>query len=246
VVYGSGESAVLLTHAEAAALRDGGMEAYASTKRKLLAATFALTAGGSGVAGLIGGPGAALPFAIGGAAGLLYQLLLQVGVDVSLDRARAADAASLSSTVAAAVARDKAGAAAPVAPRRAPSNEEAAAQLELLEDGLRGPTVSDIVRGVASSPAVRLGFVAGVALLSVSSLSHQGLVSQAVVGCEGVTCAVGNSARDGVARLLLGVLGFLSYKVALVGVSLDDEQPRVGAPGRVESPSKQYTKEEKY
>ncbi|KAG1655963.1 hypothetical protein FOA52_005218 [Chlamydomonas sp. UWO 241] len=262
VVYGTGETAVVLTPGEAQALRLGGMQAYASTKQRLLLATAALTACGSGVAIVIGGPSAALPFALGGAAGLVYQLLLQIGVDASLDKAAAAERQELSAVVqAAAKGVQPPPPPLPLAPQPPsasnPSREPPSASepnCEALEQGLREPGVGDIVRGVAGgarahgpdlvrgvagNPAVRLGFVAAAALAAASSLHNQGLVTQAIVSCEGMQCMVGSSAKEGASKLLLGLLGFLTYKVALVGVSLQPDD----APPALVTAAKQYEKE---
>jgi hypothetical protein len=57
---------------------------YSALKSRLLLTTALLTLGGSGVAALASGIDAAVPFAIGGMAGLLYQLLLQLGADAAV------------------------------------------------------------------------------------------------------------------------------------------------------------------
>ena len=90
VVYGSGDAARILTREQAAALRGAGLDEYADLKSRLLLATALLAGSGSCAAALAGGPAAAVPFAIGGAAGLLYQLLLQVGADAAVASAAAA------------------------------------------------------------------------------------------------------------------------------------------------------------
>jgi hypothetical protein len=57
---------------------------YSALKTRLLLTTALLTLGGSGVAAIASGVDAAVPFAIGGMAGLLYQLLLQLGADAAV------------------------------------------------------------------------------------------------------------------------------------------------------------------
>jgi hypothetical protein len=74
---------------QAAALKSMGLSDYESMKARLLVATALLTAGGSGVAALTAGPDAAVPFALGGMAGLMYQLLLQLGADAAVAQAAA-------------------------------------------------------------------------------------------------------------------------------------------------------------
>lgn len=70
------------------------MSDYESLKARLLLTTALLTAGGSGVAAVTAGPDAAVPFAIGGLAGLMYQLLLQLGADAAVAQAATANPGS--------------------------------------------------------------------------------------------------------------------------------------------------------
>jgi len=63
------------------------MEDYGDLKSRLLLTTALLTVGGSGVAAIASGMDAAVPFALGGVLGLLYQLLLQFGADAALSSA---------------------------------------------------------------------------------------------------------------------------------------------------------------
>lgn len=72
---------------QAAALKSMGLSDYEALKARLLLTTALLTAGGSGIAAVTAGPDAAAPFAIGGLAGLLYQLLLQLGADAAVAQA---------------------------------------------------------------------------------------------------------------------------------------------------------------
>lgn len=80
---------------QAAALKSMGMSDYESLKARLLLTTALLTAGGSGLAAATAGPDAAVPFAIGGLAGLIYQLLLQLGADAAVAQAAATSPGSL-------------------------------------------------------------------------------------------------------------------------------------------------------
>lgn len=68
------------------------MADYGSLKARLLIFTALLTLGGSGLVAAASGVEAAVPFALGGAAGLLYQLLLQFGADAAVNSAAAAAA----------------------------------------------------------------------------------------------------------------------------------------------------------
>jgi hypothetical protein len=82
---------------QAAALHAIGMSDYSDMKGRLLLLTALLTVGGSGIAGLWHGLEAAIPFALGGMAGIAYQFLLQLGADAALPSAAASsyNAASL-------------------------------------------------------------------------------------------------------------------------------------------------------
>jgi hypothetical protein len=66
---------------QAAVMQAVGSAEYGALKDRLLLTTAAMGAGGSALAAALAGPDVALPFAIGGAAGLLYQWLLQQGAD---------------------------------------------------------------------------------------------------------------------------------------------------------------------
>eukprot|EP00882_Tetradesmus_deserticola_P003891 GHRQ01004115.1.p1 GENE.GHRQ01004115.1~~GHRQ01004115.1.p1 ORF type:complete len:298 (+),score=112.83 GHRQ01004115.1:1388-2281(+) len=103
VVYGSGEAARVLTKEQAALVQAMGLADYSALKSRLLGTTALLTLGGSGVAAVASGMDAAVPFALGGMAGLLYQLLLQLGVDAAV-----ATAASPAGSAAAHNGRDAA------------------------------------------------------------------------------------------------------------------------------------------
>ncbi|KAF8059173.1 hypothetical protein HT031_005345 [Scenedesmus sp. PABB004] len=93
VVYGTGDAARVITKEQAAALQALSLSDYGELKSRLLLTTALLTLGGSGVAALASGVHAALPFALGGVAGLLYQLLLQVGADAAVGGAASPGAA---------------------------------------------------------------------------------------------------------------------------------------------------------
>ena len=81
VVYGSGGSAVVLSKSQAAQLHAFHMQQYSELKLQLLNLTAVLVAVGCGATFAFGGPLYALPFALGGSSALLYQFLLQQGVD---------------------------------------------------------------------------------------------------------------------------------------------------------------------
>uniref|UniRef100_A0A061R9H7 DUF7755 domain-containing protein n=1 Tax=Tetraselmis sp. GSL018 TaxID=582737 RepID=A0A061R9H7_9CHLO len=81
VVYGSGESAVIMSKAEAAKVYSRGMQDYSDLKQQLLLTNLALVAGGCVVMGLIDGIDGMVPMAIGGGLGMFYQWSLQQAVD---------------------------------------------------------------------------------------------------------------------------------------------------------------------
>ena len=71
----------MLSQEQAAQLRTFGLRQYTTLKGQMLLATALLVTLGSGVAFAAGGTPLALPFALGGASGMLYSWLLQQGVD---------------------------------------------------------------------------------------------------------------------------------------------------------------------
>lgn len=58
-----------------------GMADYGQLKERLLISTAVLVCAGSGIALSTGGWDAACPFAVGGTIGIMYQWMLQKGVD---------------------------------------------------------------------------------------------------------------------------------------------------------------------
>lgn len=129
---------------QSAALQALSMSDYSSLKSRLLLTTALLTLGGSGVAVLASGVDAAVPFALGGMAGLLYQLLLQVGADAAVGTA----AARLDAPAAA-----------------QPSRGAAAIASMQDQQSFQGPVLK-----VLGSPAVRLALLMSAALLAVWAL----------------------------------------------------------------------------
>lgn len=69
------------TQEQAAALRSLGMAQYDELKGRLLLATASLVAMGTGLSYLLAGLALAVPFAAGGGLGVVYQIMLQQGVD---------------------------------------------------------------------------------------------------------------------------------------------------------------------
>lgn len=81
VVYGSGEGAMILTRDQASRLHTVNMQEYEKLKSKLLLTTATLASGGSAGVLAFGGTELAVPFAMGGLAGVVYQIILQKNVD---------------------------------------------------------------------------------------------------------------------------------------------------------------------
>lgn len=86
VVYGSGAQLVILTQEQAAAQYARSMSDYDALKGHLTATNAALVVAGTALVTIAGDWDAATPFAVGGAAGLLYQVLLQSSVDAIAGR----------------------------------------------------------------------------------------------------------------------------------------------------------------
>lgn len=225
-VYGSGESTIILTKEDAAALRAMHLSEYDDVKSRMLLTSLALTVGGSGAAGLMVGMDAAVPFALGGAAGLCYQWLLQLGVDGMVGKIQESKGLTTTATPGGSSSSPSAATAAEAAAM--PTGSETGAERQRKQDEKQAmgtavflPTLSRLLSGVAASPVVRLGFIAAVSLVGVSSLHSQGPMQQAAVAsCEGLQCMVGSSTKEGAWKLLFGVLGFLTYKLAIVSASL--------------------------
>jgi hypothetical protein len=81
VVYGSGDSSIVLSKEQAAQLREWNLQQYSEMKSTLLGATAGLVALGTGATFIVSGADLALPFAFGGVSSLAYQYLLQRRVD---------------------------------------------------------------------------------------------------------------------------------------------------------------------
>lgn len=198
VVYGSGESSVILSKEQAAALHAMGMADYSDMKGRLLLLTALLTVGGSGIAGLWHGVEAAIPFALGGMAGLVYQFLLQLGADAAVPAA----AVTYSSTGGGAgLMRGGSG---------GEDRQGAGVDVGTLEE-----RVSGHVRGLLGNTALRLVVVTMCAL--VAAWSIQNTDGGAGEAADGFMLQL--SPTD-VWQLGMGALGFMMYKVALLGVTL--------------------------
>ncbi|KAK9828601.1 hypothetical protein WJX72_000987 [[Myrmecia] bisecta] len=164
VVYGSGESAVVLSKEQAAALHRMGMLDYSELKSRLNIATSALVVIGTGVAYTVGDWEVALPFAMGGMGGLFYQWSLQQGVDAI------------------------------------PAPADITKRILLPSAGAR-------VKRIVGSTTFRFFAVTVAALGLVGALEYAS-------GQQG-----GGTNIDEARQVLIGIMGFLMYKLALVGVS---------------------------
>ncbi|BDA45841.1 hypothetical protein COCOBI_07-6280 [Coccomyxa sp. Obi] len=173
VVYGSGESAVILSREQAAMLHAAGMLDYCALKDRILVTTAALVAAGSSLCYSLGGWPATEPFLAGGAVGLAYQSMLQANVD-------ALPGSSTYST----------------------------------RPMLPGP--AQTLQRIMGSGTVRLMAVAGLSLAAVWGL-------KASSGSTDDTLTLQQILE--VRQVLTGLMGFMMYKLALVGCSAVPSPP---------------------
>lgn len=201
VVYGQGDAAVVLTKEQAATLRRMGLNEYVELKQRLLLLTAALTVGGSSVAALASGMEAAVPFALGGLAGLVYQYLLQLGVEAAL----------------------------PVSAAPAVAGGQRMRQVA-------GAGALEAAQHVFGSPAFRLALVGALALTAAFYATETPVVTSLEGSSQPADSALALRLPAAEAwQLGVGALGFMMYKVAVLGVSL--------TPGKQElQPAKQYEK----
>ncbi|MEW5299011.1 MAG: hypothetical protein WDW36_002068 [Sanguina aurantia] len=238
VVYGSGSSAVIVTKETAETMRLHSVQVYENNKIRVLGVTAALTLAGTTFAACSGGAAAALPFAIGGGTGVLYQWLLQQGVDsmLSFRDTRPEPMPKPSKTV-----------------QHPLAQRTAAETLSDARGEVRQFTAEAAVRAwqqFLASPFTRMGLV-GLALSGVGAMSNgagtsePGLVGQ--LGAVAISSATANPAATAMAaaataatltytpiagwQFVLAVLGFMTQKVVLVGVSMVDADFGAGNDG---------------
>jgi hypothetical protein len=154
---------------QAAVLQAMSLADYSALKTRLLLTTALLTLGGSGVAAIASGVDAAVPFAIGGMAGLLYQLLLQLGADAAV-----------------ATAATKPDAAAAQQGRGAGSSSAAV--------GAQQGFQSRVVQLLGSS-AMRLALLTSAALLALWAVQDSGELMLQLLSILQVTSAAGTCRR---------------------------------------------------
>jgi len=204
VVYGSGDSSVILSKEQAAALHAIGMSDYSDMKGRLLLLTALLTVGGSGIAGLWHGLEAAIPFALGGMAGLAYQFLLQLGADAAVPSAA-------TSSFSAANFRAKGNG----------SSSSAAAGVGGEAGVVMEASFEQRVKGILGSTALRLVLVTVFGLAAAWSLQGRDGAPEAA----DLQPFLALTAAD-MWQLGVGALGFMMYKVALLGVTLTPKEAR--------------------
>uniref|UniRef100_A0A7S3R653 DUF7755 domain-containing protein n=1 Tax=Dunaliella tertiolecta TaxID=3047 RepID=A0A7S3R653_DUNTE len=219
VIYGTGSSAQALSKEEALAKRAANLASYASLKQRLLTTNALLVVSGGALTALLtGSSDAAASFAVGGSAGVLYQWLLQQSVDSM------ADVSGAPSNLALAVKEQgAAGAPRPVA-------SEAGQQNSI--QGLDAPHSSQIaasggagVRRALGRPAVRLVLLAALGFGGASWLQGQGTGIDVASG--GGMFKVASLDEAQLTQLVVGILGFLTYKISLISVSIaPEEQPQ--------------------
>eukprot|EP00879_Flechtneria_rotunda_P005442 GHRR01005735.1.p1 GENE.GHRR01005735.1~~GHRR01005735.1.p1 ORF type:complete len:405 (+),score=150.85 GHRR01005735.1:874-2088(+) len=212
VVYGTGDAARIITKEQAAALRAISLADYGGLKARLLLITSLLTVGGSGVAAAAAGTDAAVPFAIGGMAGLVYQLLLQLGVDAAVSNVSAAASSSTAAAVSAysaAAARSSSGGSGNI------KAGSAAGPFLGGSTNIDEPAgIQDRMLNLAGSPALRLGLLTAAALAAVWAIQDP---SSPHYTLDVLHHRVSQTEAW---QLGLGLCGFMMYKVAVLGVSL--------------------------
>lgn len=167
VVYGSGETAVVLSKDQAAALHAMGMMGYKELKSRLMSTTAFLVACGTLIAMSAGGAQAAYPFAVGGSAALGYQWLLQQSVDSI--------------------------------PSKVPNRTFA-----------KRVPIAHTIQRITGNPSLRFGFLTAMALTGVWAIQNW-----SPDGSSGATTTQIAEAR----QMMTGVLGFMMWKLAVVGVT---------------------------
>ncbi|GAX81864.1 hypothetical protein CEUSTIGMA_g9292.t1 [Chlamydomonas eustigma] len=194
-VYGSGETATVVSKGQSDSIRQASMTSYELLKQRLIVTTLIITGAGGVVSGILfGGAEAALFYTSGGAISILYQWLLQQGVDAAVPTGITSDAS------------------------------QAQNSLTVDQPGLI-PSVGDRVQRFFGQPVLRLGLLAMAASFAASNAfytsdpdSGTGVLAETAKSsgyCIGLDCYVHTSSPEGARRLLLGLLGFMSYKVAV-------------------------------
>jgi hypothetical protein len=224
----------LVEQEQASVLRAMNLSEYDDLKQRMIVNAGVLTMAGTVAIAVAAGLDAAGSFALGGLVGIIYQLMLQQGVDgltlngdgrdhqVAGSEAEA-DMTSSSKTVGTDGIANS-GSASTSAPFVISTHAN----------------MGSLLKRVAGNPAIRLGFVTAVSLLAVSSLHAPGwqqlqqgmqwnippylarLITHefnlcisliAVISCDGFQCMVRSLPKDGAQKLLFGLIGFFTYKV---------------------------------
>lgn len=210
VIYGSGESALVLTKEQAAVMRNAGMSEYETLKSAILTRTAVLTLLGTGVFALTSGLDAAIPFATGGVVGVLYQWLLQQYVDslvrvsrpptkADSDRVSQATRGSPAAKVNPPALPTQRGSVLPAYPA-APSGSNSNSDSPLFGNGA--------LRFSLLFAAIGAGF----------------LLVQDTPGSDVDQLHLSTASLW---QLLVGVLGFFSYKLAMISVSMAPQETRL-------------------
>lgn len=209
VVYGSGDSALVLTKEQAAVLRNAGMSEYETFKNALLTRTAVFTAIGTTVAAIAAGLDAAVPFATGGTVGILYQWLLQLYVD-----------SIVPSTAMQTQQKDKSSTGKQVKAVNsvAPMQKEPAMPVPVGPPGLTSILGNNLVRSSLVFVAVGAAFWVG---------QEQGDMSVPHIALS----------KASLWQLLMGVCGFFTYKLAILSVSLAPQEVQLQTAKQVEKSS---------
>jgi hypothetical protein len=233
VVVGEGSAARAVTRAEAEALYSQGMGSYDRLRGTVAKATAVLAAAGTVAAGAVGGVDAAVPVALGGVAGLGYWGLLQVGVEAALPpvgegRRRLTLREEGGGEGGGVVAADELEEEEEV--EVVLVDEQPQQQPSLSSSPSRQATGSPLIRFLGSAP-FRVAAVGAVAVVAASAtrwgLPGDGATATAAFSPSSSSSSppsalvVKSSSPHGALKpwqLALAAAGFLSYKVAVVGV----------------------------
>lgn len=189
VVFGTGDNTLMLSKAEAAAMQEAGLAEYEALKGRMTGTTAVLAVAGSALFTMAVGPGSGLAFGLGGAAAVVYTLLLQQSVD-SLGAGSAGSSGVGGSSSSGSGAR---------------STGEV--MMQRRRDAARSP-----LRRLLGAGPVRLGLLGLAGLLGAWALQEQG---GGPISAQPPASAVLASLPDGgLHHLLLGALGFFTYKLA--------------------------------
>jgi hypothetical protein len=202
VVYGSGDSSVVLSKEQAAQLREWNLQQYSEMKTKLLGTTAGLVAIGTVGMYIVSESDLAVPFAFGGISSLVYQYLLQRRIDGVTSSGAAASA---------------------TVPREPKSSEIKPGPVLAFNLALSSPNLrASLLAG---------GLVGSILVLHLLSSVDGGGSSSGDLSTTTAAAATTGSAllapvtAAEIRRAAAGLAGFLMQKVAVIGVAAMPSEP---------------------